>query len=126
MGDKKKHLDSEQLAELERRLEQERARLLELRVEDREVEEALTSDEAEDLVDRAEESRGKEETFADRQRGRIRLLAVEQALERMADGTYGLCLQCEMPIPYKRLLVVPATRYCVEHQEDAESLGLEE
>ncbi len=35
------------------------------------------------------------------------------ALERMDDGSYGLCARCGQPVPYGRLLVVPEARNCV-------------
>ena len=38
---------------------------------------------------------------------------ITRALRRLKDGTYGFCLRCEDPIPYGRLIVLPATEYCV-------------
>jgi hypothetical protein len=35
------------------------------------------------------------------------------ALQRLDDGTYGLCLECARQIPRERLEVMPATRWCV-------------
>lgn len=46
-----------------------------------------------------------------------KLRMVEEALDRIAAGDYGLCLGCDRPIPEKRLRVVPWARYCVECQE---------
>lgn len=39
---------------------------------------------------------------------------IRDALERMDQGTYGICPICNRPIPYKRLEAVPMTEYCVE------------
>ena len=36
-----------------------------------------------------------------------------EALERLRIGTYGICLNCRMPIDIRRLQVVPHTRFCV-------------
>ncbi|MBV6522491.1 MAG: RNA polymerase-binding transcription factor DksA [Gemmatimonadaceae bacterium] len=36
-----------------------------------------------------------------------------QALERIHDGSYGVCAGCADRIPFERLEVMPATRYCV-------------
>jgi|SRR5882672_1624034 len=48
------------------------------------------------------------------------LANVEQGLARLADGSYGECLDCGSPIPYARLAAYPAARRCVACQETAE------
>jgi DnaK suppressor protein len=45
---------------------------------------------------------------------------VQDALSRMADGSYGTCLHCDEKIKSKRLDAVPWARYCVECQETAD------
>lgn len=35
------------------------------------------------------------------------------ALQRVDDGTYGICGECDRPIAPERLDVMPATRWCV-------------
>lgn len=47
--------------------------------------------------------------------GQLRL--VEEALDRVHSGDYGVCLACEQPIPAKRLQALPWARYCVPCQE---------
>ena len=42
-----------------------------------------------------------------------RLDAIEAALERLDNGTYGNCTSCEQPIPFGRLLVMPEATHCV-------------
>ncbi len=42
---------------------------------------------------------------------------VEEALDRLRSGDYGVCLACSDKIPEKRLDVVPWARYCVTCQE---------
>lgn len=49
------------------------------------------------------------------------LANVEQALARVADGTYGDCVDCGGAIPYARLEAQPAARRCVGCQEAAEA-----
>lgn len=39
---------------------------------------------------------------------------VERALERLEQGTYGVCVACGRPIPPERLEALPATPFCVE------------
>jgi DnaK suppressor protein len=48
--------------------------------------------------------------------GQLRL--VEEALDRVQSGDYGVCLACEQPIPPKRLQALPWARYCVPCQEE--------
>jgi DnaK suppressor protein len=38
---------------------------------------------------------------------------IEAAIARIDNGTYGLCLDCEKPIPKKRLEVLPFARRCL-------------
>lgn len=47
----------------------------------------------------------------------LRLREVRAALARIEEGTYGICLSCEEPIPRKRLDAVPWAAYCVRCQE---------
>jgi len=45
------------------------------------------------------------------------LREISDALLRIGNGTYGICMQCEEPISPKRLDAVPWARYCVKCQE---------
>jgi DnaK suppressor protein len=45
------------------------------------------------------------------------LRLVDEALDRLDSGDYGICLACEEPIPPKRLRALPWARYCVPCQE---------
>ena len=46
------------------------------------------------------------------EREEIRLSLVRNALSRMEEGTYGLCVARESEIPYERLLVFPEAVEC--------------
>jgi DnaK suppressor protein len=48
------------------------------------------------------------------------LLAIDNALKRVADGTYGLCLECGASIPTARLHAQPPAERCVDCQAKAE------
>ncbi|HEX6137048.1 MAG TPA: TraR/DksA family transcriptional regulator [Casimicrobiaceae bacterium] len=48
------------------------------------------------------------------------LANVEQALARVADGSYGECVDCGSAIPFARLAAYPAANRCVACQERAE------
>ena len=47
----------------------------------------------------------------------LQLRMIEEALDRLNSGDYGICLACEEPIPAKRLKALPWARYCVACQE---------
>lgn len=46
---------------------------------------------------------------------------VESALTRMADGTYGECVDCGKAIPYARLEANPSAARCIACQERVEA-----
>jgi DnaK suppressor protein len=62
----------------------------------------------------------KESMFADSSRNRNQLRLVQRALERIRDGSFGLCSACEEAIGLKRLQAVPWTRHCIQCQEQFE------
>ena len=57
-----------------------------------------------------------------RRRYRDRGIAVLEALRRIDEGTYGLCVRCGVAIPAARLDLIPETPYCVEHSAGDEAV----
>lgn len=49
-----------------------------------------------------------------REREQKLLKKIDEALDRMSNGTYGVCERCEEDIPYKRLKARPVTTLCIE------------
>jgi len=45
------------------------------------------------------------------------LMQIREALKRIDDGEFGICLECEEPITPKRLAAVPWAAYCLHCQE---------
>jgi len=45
------------------------------------------------------------------------LRAIEEAIHRIEQGTYGICMECENEIAPARLEAVPWTRVCIECKE---------
>ncbi|MFD2765301.1 TraR/DksA family transcriptional regulator [Micromonospora eburnea] len=45
------------------------------------------------------------------------LAQIGDALNRMAEGSYGTCARCEAPIPAERLEILPHARFCVPCQQ---------
>ena len=80
-----------------------------------EVEDALSERDLSDLLDHDDPSADSDATTAlmlaewvDR-----RVWEVDEALARIADGTYGYCIDCGGGIPLERLRALPATNRCV-------------
>lgn len=48
------------------------------------------------------------------------LLRVEKALQRMAEGQYGICEGCGCSIPLARLTALPYATLCIKCQREAE------
>jgi DnaK suppressor protein len=73
-----------------------------------------------DAVDQAVSSNEKESLLQRSNREKGLLLQVESALGRIRDGSFGQCHSCGNEIAGVRLEAVPWTRYCIECQENFE------
>jgi DnaK suppressor protein len=51
-----------------------------------------------------------------RERNEIQLEAIEGALQRLDDGTFGTCARCGRPIAAERLEALPWASHCIECQ----------
>jgi DnaK suppressor protein len=78
---------------------------------------ATQHDYGKDEGDRANTSLAKEMQLGHRSRDRALLGAVEAALKRISDGTFGECLTCGQEINTKRLEALPWVHYCITCQE---------
>src|SRR3954447_6055378 len=77
-------------------------------------------DEGMDTYDLASEERDREINLILSDRDRDKLQAIEDALERINDGSYGICEMCEEEIAPERLEALPFTRLCVTCQGETE------
>jgi len=115
--------------EARRRLEAERARLNQVK-DDFDVENLADESEDENLselssvdqhqADVGTETFEREKDLSILEQIEAELADVEHALRRLDDGTYGTCEFDGKPIPTERLEALPAARFCVEHQAEAE------
>jgi RNA polymerase-binding protein DksA len=48
------------------------------------------------------------------------LRAIDQALERIENGTYGLCVNCRQPIAEERLEALPYAELCIDCKRKTE------
>jgi DnaK suppressor protein len=81
---------------------------------------------SDDVVDRANNAYSRELLFSLSDGERHTLLRIEEALQRLEQGVYGVCTNCGMEIRPGRLKAVPWARYCIDCQELAEKGMLEE
>jgi DnaK suppressor protein len=73
-----------------------------------------------DIADKAANSYTKEFLFHQSDDHRRLLQLVTEALERLKNGSYGLCVACQEEVQMKRLEAVPWARHCIECQEKQE------
>jgi DnaK suppressor protein len=73
-----------------------------------------------DIADKAANSYTKEFLFHQSDDHRRLLQLVTEALERLKNGSYGLCVACHEEVQVKRLEAVPWARHCIECQEKQE------
>ena len=104
---------SEMLEEMKRSLTKE----MQLRVKG---ETEGVKDEGRDTYDLASDERDREINFILNDREREKLVAIDEALQRIKEKSYGLCESCEGEIQLGRLKVLPFTRLCVKCQEENE------
>jgi DnaK suppressor protein len=79
-----------------------------------------TKTEVGDIYDLASNERDRELNLLISDRDRDKLLQIEDAIKRIDEGTYGICEECEAPIPKERLMIMPFARYDVNCQAEME------
>jgi RNA polymerase-binding transcription factor len=108
------------LADLRQQLLDMKARLLEEMELESKAEREGNKDEGLDTYDLASEERDREINFilSDRERNKVK--NIDDALERMEEGSYGVCDACGLEIAEERLAAMPFTRLCRDCQQDQE------
>jgi DnaK suppressor protein len=73
-----------------------------------------------DLADKAANAYTKEFLFHQSDDNRRVLQLVNEALERIEQGSYGVCVSCQEEVQNRRLEAVPWASYCVDCQSKLE------
>ncbi len=73
-----------------------------------------------DLVDQAGDERDREMSLLLTGRDKEKLQAINEALEKIREGSYGSCEECGDKIGPGRLKVMPLAKYCVSCQSKLE------
>ncbi len=74
-----------------------------------------------DFAEQAVEREGEEVLDALGEAGRVELRQISRALARIDQGDYGTCVSCGEEIPMTRLEVLPFSDRCVPCAEEADS-----
>lgn len=69
-----------------------------------------------DIADKAANAYTKEFLFHQSHDNREILTLVNEALGRIKEGSYGICVECREEVQPKRLEAVPWARHCIECQ----------
>lgn len=70
--------------------------------------------------DQAQANTERELSFALQERESAELIEIDAALNRIADGSFGLCVDCGVSIPAARLHASPTSMRCIDCQNKAE------
>ena len=73
----------------------------------------MGQDGTQDIGDEAANIYNKQVLLSLNENERLRLKEVDESLDRIESGTYGICEECGGPISIKRLEVRPVAKYCV-------------
>jgi RNA polymerase-binding transcription factor len=84
------------------------------------AEREANKDEGMDTYDLASEERDREINFILSDRERVKIKQIDDAIERIDDGSYGVCESCGLEIAEPRLDAMPFTRLCRDCQQDQE------
>ena len=71
-------------------------------------------------ADVASDLTAREELVAEERTLEDEIREIDEALERIAAGSYGTCIDCEKPIPVERLEARPQAARCIDCQRRAE------
>ncbi len=83
---------------------------------------AITEGEFPDPTDRASWESDRNFMLRIRERERRLINKIREALERIEDGTFGICERCGEEISEKRLEARPVTTLCIKCKQEQEDL----
>jgi DnaK suppressor protein len=102
---------------IRKRLETKRGELLEGVARAREIGAVETDAGAPDIADRATSAFAREFSFSLSENESKMLRLIDEALARLSNGRYGVCVNCSAKIEPPRLNAVPWARHCIACQE---------
>jgi len=76
-----------------------------------------------DPIDLADSSYSADYSIARGETITSRIKEIDEAIVRIREGSYGICVECGEDIPEGRLQVRPIARYCAQCKENLEKRG---
>jgi DnaK suppressor protein len=116
-------MEQKKLRAFRERLQLKKQEILEAYNKNKTYGKEADEDGAQDIADKASNSYAKEFLFSLSNSERELLQLMDDALTRIEDKRFGVCLSCEEEMNQKRLDAVPWARHCLACQEKQE-LGL--
>src|SRR6185312_2864162 len=113
-------MDAKNLAKYKKLLLEEKQRIMNNTKQALKNELALSPDDLPDETDLAASEINQNLIFKLRDRERQLLVKIDEALDRMEDGTFGVCQDCEEPIEIRRLEARPVSTLCIACKEKQE------
>src|SRR5258708_2182778 len=120
LGEVRQNMDKKRLEYYKKKLLNRRDELVRTITRTEEEGRQADDDPTVDLADKAANSYTKEFLFGQTNTDRSLLQLIDEALVRVRNGTYGICIECEEELQQKRLEAVPWARYCVSCAEKHE------
>jgi DnaK suppressor protein len=111
--DPKKRIDKKTLARFRKSLLKEREEIIGEVKQITESSKEMGQDGIQDIGDEAANIYHRQVLLSLTENERTRLQEVDEALDRIESGFYGICEECGEPIGLKRLEVRPVAKYCV-------------
>jgi DnaK suppressor protein len=112
-AESKKGVDKKTLSRFKKILLKEREEIVGEVKQIYESSKEMGQDGIQDIGDEAANIYNKQILLSLTENERVRLQEVDEALDRIENGTYGICEECGGAISPKRLEVRPVAKYCV-------------
>ncbi len=109
-------MDSKMLQEIKKILLTKKETLLKSSKKD----DGMKDKEVGDAIDNASYSQEKELLFETNNNSINMILDIEQALQKIEKGTFGICEMCGKEIQVARLKALPTSKFCIKCQEKLE------
>lgn len=113
-------LSAKDLKRFKKMLEDSRTAILAKARKTMEEESNFDTDDLPDEIDQASSEYAQSMAFRLLDREKLLLAKINKAIQRIDDGSFGLCERCEDPISLKRLEARPVTTLCIRCKEEQE------
>ncbi len=113
-------MDAKVMARFKKSLLEEKQRILNNSKNTMKNDLAMSPDDLPDETDLAANEISQNLVFKLRDRERIMLTQIDEALSRMDEGSFGTCEDCEEPIEPRRLEARPVSTLCIACKEREE------